>query len=324
MRTEWWARLITGLISTVVVCSQAGAADKMVLGTGVDPAFAAFYVGVEAGIFKKHGIDAEYKLFASGGASTPYLVSGDIQASMAGSVGGVVAHARTPKIVTVAQVGAVRDWFAGVADASVKDVPSLRGQKVGVSIGTHSEQVATESLNKFGMALKDISVVNVEPPEMLAALERRDIVAYFTWEPWITRAKLALGDRVHFLPGTTDTVSINDLYMDVDWIQKNQDLALRFLRAFRETNQYIKTNPKEAVAIVTKVLKIEPAVVERLVAKCDYVLVLNDTTMHYLKEDVTNLTAGGRIKPPFDYKGYVYSDLLRKLDPSLVNYKLPQ
>jgi NitT/TauT family transport system substrate-binding protein len=312
------------LLFTVAAASHAVAADKIVLGTGVDPNFAAFYVGVEAGVFKKHDIDAELKLFASGGASTPYLISGDIQASMAGSLAGVVAHAKAPQVVMVGQVAVVRDYFAAMAESSIKDVADLRGRKVGVAIGTSSEQIAIEDLRKVGMTLKDVSVINVEPPEMLAALERRDIVAYFTWEPWITRAKLALGDRVHALPGTTDSVSQNDLYMDREWIQKNPDLALRFLRAFKEANEYIKANPKEVTQIVSKVLKLEPKLVQELLPKCEYVLYLNEGTMAALKSDVQGLIAGNRLKAPFDYKSYVYSDLLRKLEPSLMSYKLPE
>jgi len=317
-------KAVLALLLAATGVSYATAADKMVLGTGVDPNFAAFYVGVEAGIFKKHDIDAELRLFASGGASTPYLISGDIQASMAGSLAGVVAHARAPQVVMVGQVAVVKDYFAAVAESTIRDVPSLRGRKVGVAIGTNSEQIAVEDLGKVGMTLKDVAVVNVEPPEMLAALERRDIVAYFTWEPWITRAKLALGDRVHTLPGTTDSVSQNDLYMDRGWIEKNPDVARRFLRAFKEANQFIKSNPQQATRMVSKVLKIEEAVVKELLPKCDYVLVLNDGTMGALKSDVQGLIASNRMKPPFDFSGYVYPDLLRAVDPSVVEYELPK
>jgi ABC-type nitrate/sulfonate/bicarbonate transport system substrate-binding protein len=114
--------------------------------------------------------------------------------------------------------------------------------------------------------------------------------------------------------------------MDRAWAEKNSETALRFMRAFKESNEFIKTNPKEAAQITSKVLKIEQPVVERLmvVAKCEYVLLLKQDAMVYLKSDVENLIETNRIKGPFDYKGYVYPDLLRKLDPSLVNYKLPE
>src|SRR5215469_477466 len=90
------------MLSTILASPHVFAADKMIIGTGVDPSFAAFYVGTESGIFKKHDVDAELRVFASGGASTPYLVSGDIQVSMAGSPAGVIVHAKAPQVVMVA------------------------------------------------------------------------------------------------------------------------------------------------------------------------------------------------------------------------------
>jgi len=323
MRTTVWARTAAWVLFIMTAGSHVLAADKVVLGTGVDPAFAAFYVGMEKGFFKKHNIDPELRLFASGGASTPYLISGDINVSMAGTPAGVIAHARAPQVVMVAQVGAVRNWFAAVASTSIKDLPALRGKKLGLTIGTTSETNATAALGKVGMTLKDVSVVNVEPPEMLAALERGDIVAYFTWEPWVTRSKDKLGDRVHYLQGTTDSESQNNIYMERGWVQKNPDAAVRFLRGLKDTNDFIRTNPKESAQIASKTLKLEQSVVERLMAKCEYVLLLKQDAMAYLKSDVETLTKTNRIKGTFDFKGYVYPDLLRKVDPSLVDYKLP-
>ena len=34
---------------------------------------------------------------------------------------------------------------------------------------------------------KDYTVVNVEPPEMLAAIQRGNIDAFAVWEPWLSR-----------------------------------------------------------------------------------------------------------------------------------------
>jgi ABC-type nitrate/sulfonate/bicarbonate transport system substrate-binding protein len=321
---RWTWRYVALMITLgLVMAGPARAADKMVLGTGVDPTLSQFYVGVEAGIFKKHNLDVEVKLFGTASASTPSLIPGDIQASLTSAPAGALAHARAPKVVLVAQTNVFSDYYGAVAESTVKTVPGLRGQKLGVAMGSTSETIAIDVLNKFGMTLKDVSVVNVEPPEMLAALQRKDIVGYFVWEPWISRAKLALGERVHVLPGSTELIGQNNLAMDREWIEKNQDVSLRFLRAFKEAGEFIKSHPKESAQMVAKFLKLDVKLVEVLLPKSQFPLVLNDGSIAFLKSEVDKLIATNRIKAPFDYKGYVYPDLLRKIDPALVDYKLP-
>lgn len=323
MRSWMWRSVVLMITLGFVMAGSALGADKMVVGTGVDPTLSQFYVGVEAGIFKKHNLDVEVKLFGTASASTPSLIPGDIQASLTSAPAGALAHARAPKVVLVAQTNLFTDYYGTVAESTIKAVPELRGQKLGVAMGSTSETIAIDVLNKFGMTLKDVAVVNVEPPEMLAALQRKDIVAYVVWEPWLSRAKAALGERVHVLPGTSYLIGQNNLAMDREWIEKNPDMALRFLRAFKEAGEFLRSQPKESAQMVAKFLKLDVKLVEVLLPKSQFPLVLNDGSIAFLKSEVDKLIATNRIKAPFDYKGYVYPDLLRKIDPSLVNYRLP-
>src|SRR5262249_14948645 len=155
-------------------------------------------------------------------------------------------------------------------------------------------------------------VVNVEAPEMLAALQRKDIVTAFFWEPWITRGKLAYGDAFHILPGTTDIYTPQvHLLMDRKWIEKNPDTALRFLRAINEASEFLNSRPNEAGAMVSKFLKLDPKLVANLLAKCGFRTVLSDSSVVDLKSEIDELIQANRIQGPFDYAGYIYPELLK-------------
>ena len=59
------------LVLALVVAMAAGAATaqspaRMVIATGVDPAFSQFYVAQEAGLFKKNGLDVQINTGPSG------------------------------------------------------------------------------------------------------------------------------------------------------------------------------------------------------------------------------------------------------------------
>ena len=301
---------------------RAWAADRMVVGTGVDPTLSQFYLS-EAGIFKKHGLDVEVKLFGSASASTPSLIPGDIQASLTSVPAGALAHARAPKVVLVAMTDIATNYYGVVAETRLKTLADLRGQKVGVAMGTSSEIFAIQALERTNMTLKDVQVVNVEPPEMLAALIRKDISAFFVWEPWLTRAKLATKGASHILPGSDFYYIHNHLVMDREWIDKNKDASIRFLRAVKEAGEFAMTKPDEAAPMIARFLKLDVELVKELLPKCKFMMVLDDVTMQFMKKEVDALIATKRITGPFDYKKYIYPDLLREIDPKAVSYTLP-
>ncbi len=303
---------------------SAPAADKMVIGTGVDPTLSQFYLGAEAGIFKKHGLDVEVKLFGSASASTPSLIPGDIQASLTSVPAGLLAHARAPKVVLVAMTDIATDYYGVFGETRLKSLADLRGQKVGVAMGSSSELFAIQALERVGMTLKDVQVVNVEPPEMLAALLRKDISAFFVWEPWLTRAKMATRGQGHILPGSDFYKIHNHLVMDREWIERNRPAAVRFVRAVKEAGEFAMQRRDEAAPLVGKFLKLDVELVKELLAKCNFMMVLDDNAMQFMKKEADALIASKRITGPFDYKGYLYPELLREVDPKAVNYTLPQ
>lgn len=212
------------------------------------------------------------------------------------------------------------DLYGVLAESGVTTVPALRGQKVGVAIGTGSEQFGIQLLERSGMTLKDVQVVNVEPPEMVAALQRGNVVAIFAFEPWITRGKMALGERVRTLPGTDFYTVQNHLVMMRDWFERNRETALRLLRAVKEAGEFARERSEEATRMVSKFLKVDLELVKALMPKNSFRLVLDDTAMEYMKKQTDALIATKRLQGPFDYKGYVYPDLLREIDPKAVSY----
>jgi NitT/TauT family transport system substrate-binding protein len=316
--------VVGALLVALTAWTPALAADKMVIGTGVDPSVAHFYIGADAGIFKKNDLDVEVKLFSSASASAASLIPGDIQASLTSVPAGVLAHGRSPKVVLVALANVLTGNIGILAEAGIKTVPDLRGKKVGVAIGTSSEQAAIQTFERFNMTMKDVQPVNVEPPEMLAALLRKDIAGFFVWEPWLSKGKFATGDRATLVPGSEFYLVHVVLAMDRDWVQKNRAAAVRFVKAIKESSEFATQRPDEAQRLTSKFLKMDLELVKVLWAKYRFALALDDAHMQYMKKDVDSLIAGNKLGAPFDYKGYVYPDLLREVDPKAVTYtKLP-
>ena len=69
-------------------------------------------------------------------------------------------------------------------------------------------------MRKYNLPLDKIKVKILQAPEMVAALERRDIDAFFLWEPWLAKAsQLVEGAHVLARSGDDDVYILNFLQL---------------------------------------------------------------------------------------------------------------
>src|SRR6476661_1309006 len=155
---------------------------KMTIATGVDPAFSQFYVAKEGGLFEKNGLDVTINTGPSGSAMVPFLVNNQVNAAYGSDLAGVINHQVDPNIVAVADGTYLVKWLS-VVGRNVADLDSLKGKKISIAMGTGSEIFWRRVLEKKNLKLTDFTMVNVEAPEMLAAVERGDIDGFAVWEP---------------------------------------------------------------------------------------------------------------------------------------------
>jgi ABC-type nitrate/sulfonate/bicarbonate transport system substrate-binding protein len=301
------------------------AADvKMVLATGVDPGFTHFYVAVNAGILKKNGIDAELQTGPSGGAMVPLVVSNQANAAEAAALGGLNNHLLDNDLVAVAQTITYDHAFGIVARKDIKTVEDLKGHKIGITAGTASESLWLGVLKKYNLNPADFknSLVNVEAPEMVAAIQRGDIDAFSSWEPWISRTVINIPET-HVLIDNYDVLrDLGFIYMNRKWIESNHDAAIAFMRGMVETDNFIHTKPAETKKLVGDLLNLSPSLVDAIMPKVSYSMKLDADTVVLNNAIVDQLRAKGRIKGEFDNTSWYYPELLRAVAPDRVS--LPQ
>src|SRR5476649_3092446 len=144
---------------------------KMIIATGVDPAFSQFYVTKEGSLFEKNGLDVTINTGPSGSAMVPFLVNNQVQAAYGSDLAGVINHQVDKNIVAVVDGCYLWKWES-VVGRNVADLAGLKGKKVGIAMGTGSEIYWRRLVEMKGLNPADFTLVNVEAPEMLAATER--------------------------------------------------------------------------------------------------------------------------------------------------------
>ena len=309
------------VLSLVVWSSTVSAQTKITIATGVDPVFSAYYVAQEEGLFKKHGLEVRINTGPSGSAMVSFLINGQIESAFGSEIAGVANHNLDPNVVVVAQATRLMRWLA-VVGRNIDNLDQLKGKKVGVARGSGGEVFWLAMLDKLKLNAADYTVVNVEAPEMVAALERGNIDAYAVWEPWVTRGLAAVKNTKVLKDQEGILEQGVYIYMNLGWIKKNPAQAEAFMRALVEATDLINKDRTRAAKDVSDFLKnLDPPLVELLMTKLRFDMMLEDSTIGMFRLAEAELKQQGKLSKPVDYGAFVYPDLLRKVQPKKVNYK---
>src|SRR6185503_5861918 len=302
------------LVLAALLCTDPSwAQTKMTIATGVDPVFSAYYVAQQAGLFKKHELDVRINTGPSGSAMVAFLVNGQIESAFGSEIAGVANHNLDPNVVVVAQATRLVRWIA-VVGRNIDTLDQLKGKKVGIARGSGGEVFWLAMIDKLKLNPADYTVVNVEAPEMVAALERGNIDAYAVWEPWVTRG-LAAVKNTKILKDQENILEQGVyIYMNKGWIQKNPAAGESFIRALVDATEIINKDRKRAAKDVSDFLKnLDPPTVEQLMTKLRFEMVLDDFTVSLFRLAETQLKQQGKLAKPLDLGAFIYPDLLRKL-----------
>src|SRR5437016_6995229 len=309
------------VLSLLLWSGAARAQTKMTIATGVDPVFSAYYVAQQEGLFKKHGLDVRINTGPSGSAMVSFLINGQIESAFGSEIAGVSNHNRDANVVVVAQATRLVRWIA-VVGRNVDTLDGLKGKKVGIARSSGGEVFWLAMIDKLKLNPADYTVVNVEAPEMVAALERGNIDAYAVWEPWVTRGMAAVKNTKVLKTQEGILEQGVYIYMNLGWIKKNPAHAESFIRALVEATEIINKDRKRAAKDVSAFLKsLDPPLVEQLMTKLTFDMELGATTINMFRLAEAQLKGQGKLTKPLDYREFVYPEVLRKVQPAKVNYK---
>lgn len=274
-----------------------GAPIRMTIATGVDPSFAPYYVAREGGFFQRNGLDVTVNTGPSGSAMIAFLVGNQINSAYGAEQAGVSAHLVDPNVVAVAEGTALLRWIS-VLGRNVENMEALKGKRVGVARGTGSETFWLSVVSKLNLNPADYTIVNVEAPEMVAALERGNIDAFAVWEPWPTRAMRAIPNTKILLSNDQIQIVRNFIYMNKGWAESNQEATQRFMRSMIQAQEFIASNPAEAAAQVARFLRQDRAFIAELMTKVEFKVNLTPDSVGNIQLAIDQLRGMNRLARP--------------------------
>jgi NitT/TauT family transport system substrate-binding protein len=161
------------------------------------------------------------------------------------------------KVVLVNDNSAGND--AIIAKPGIKNIKGLKGKTVATELGTVEHFALLQALAKHGMTEKDIEFKNLAVPDAAAAFIAGKVDAAGVWQPWINQIQTEGKGTAIFtskeIPGL-----IPDLLVFQDKVvNERSDEVQKIVATWFDVLAFMKSNEKEAIAIMAKVVEQKPA-----------------------------------------------------------------
>lgn len=221
------------------------------------------WIAKDAGIFRRHGLDAEVIFFRGGQMATQALVAGDPPIVNIGTV--VQAGLQGHDVLLIASSESSYNYSV-VAKPGMSRVEQLKGKRLGVSgFGSASHNAALILLKRFNLeAGKDVALVVAGPTmERLAAVDTGRIDATILTPSETPRARRQGLVEVYDMLELGIEVQGNGFATSRSFIKSQRATALSALRAYVEAIHFIGRNKEESKRIAAKYMRTnEPDVLD--------------------------------------------------------------
>lgn len=267
-RSRFRLRLATRARAAVVLCAALAAIGAALprpalaeirVGVSDWPGWVAWYVAEQKGFFKKHGADVKLVWFANYSDSISALSTGRLDANSQtwSDTLGPLNKGVPVKVVMVNDNSAGND--ALVVSPAIQRMADLKGKTVALEQYSISHFVLATALARNGLKPADVKIVNLSAGDAAAAFMTGRVDAAVVWNPWIDRIVRSGKGRALFtskdMPGL-----VPDLLVAQDKaIQAHRKDLVGMIRAWFDTEKFLREQPDEAARIMAKVVSMSPA-----------------------------------------------------------------
>ncbi len=286
------------------------------------PGWVAWEIGVQKGWFKEAGVEVEFLWFdyvpsmdayVSGKADAVCMTNGD--ALVTGATG-------KPSVGII-----INDFSNGndmiVAAPGIESIKGLKGKKVGLEKGFLEQLLLITALEKNGMTLEDVTIVNTPTNETPQVLASKAVDAIGAWQPSSGQALKAVpGSKPIFTSADAPGIIYDLLYVSPESLEKRRDDWAKVTKVWYRIADYMRDeeNLDAVLKILSARVKITPEEYEPFL-KGTHILTLDEAIKRWDTADGLGTVYGSsKIVNDFNLKYKVYEksqDTTKYLDPSL-------
>jgi ABC-type nitrate/sulfonate/bicarbonate transport system substrate-binding protein len=308
-------------IALALSAGWANAADKIRVAQNLAPISGLVIIAKQKNLFEKYGVDAAVSNFTSGRQALETVLGGGADIATTAEAPITAAALANQKIAVLARMEYSDDKTLVSAASGINTAKDLKGKRLGYTVGTGSEIYTLTLLKKAGLTKNDVTLVNLRPEDMVAALASNSIDAYNTWEPHINNGKKTLGNKVKELDTKGVYAETFNLVVTQDYLNKNAKTVTAFLKAVLDAEHFLKTNRDESIGIIAQATGMKKEDLAEIWNDYHFELVLDDGVLTTLKTHAqwrleTGNAPDGATLP--DFRRFIFAAPLKQIAPERI------
>ena len=274
------------------------------------------------GHFAREGIDARLQPYSSGKASMEAVLQGKADLGTVSDIPVVLASLQNQSVVIIASIfEAERDHgIVGRLDRGVSTPASLKGKRIGVTLGTSGHFTLDAFLNRQKLLPSEVTLRNYAPEQLAGALARGEVDAAAGWEPFLTGMTHAIAGKAAIFYGEDVYAGLFNVAGTGDFVRSHPATVRKVLRALLAGARFCRDEPDAARALFTTVSASEAARLQAAWHGYQFGIVLDQGLLLALEDEarwaIKNRLAGSGEMPNF--LDAVYLDGLEAVAPSAV------
>lgn len=273
---RWWPRLQARVAAGAAILvlagwpAQAQDALKIAIGQVDNWENQAPTLGVDAGLFRKHGLNVEAVAAQSPGAALQAVISGQVDLGAGVDVGLAMrafARGAPVRLLLPSFTGAGDLYWYVKADSPIRSLKDAKPEStIAYSVGgARSHNIVTAFVQELGIRAKPTATGG--PPGTLTAVMSGQVDVGWAAPPFGLREVkdgkiriVARGNDVPSLRGQTARAIV----VNADALKDRSDAIMRFVKAYREAVDWMYADPKAAAAYAAKI-KVDETLVRQAI-----------------------------------------------------------
>lgn len=242
---------VLAVLGALVASAQPAAAQdtlKVAVGQRGNWDTAVAELGQRAGIFKKHGLNLEILYTQGGGETQQAVISGSVDIGVAAGIMGVLgafSKGAPVRIIGAETTGAADLFWYVRADSPIKTLKDTDGRTIAYSTnGSSTHGIVNAYVNENSLKAKPVATGG--PPSTLTQVMSGQIDVGWAAPPFglnlLDEGKIriiASGNDAAAFKGQT----VRLLITNVQTLQTKKDAIERFMKAYRETVDWMYSDP---------------------------------------------------------------------------------
>lgn len=207
-------------------------------------------------------VNIKWLPFDSGRDVNTAMVSGGLDVGLAGSVpvSTGIAQDLPYQVYYIHDVIGDNEALAVTASSGIETMADLAGKKIGVPFGSTTHFSLLSALEQEGIASADLTILDMQPQDMLAAWQRGDIDGGFVWQP--TLAKMIEADGKVLITAkqlAEDGIVTADIgIVSKEFAESYPDFLAGYVAVLNETTAFYRESPEEAAAAMSEEIGLTP------------------------------------------------------------------